>query len=399
MLNNKSRRNFIKQSALASSAIFIPQFVQGFANKSLGKDTGKTLVIIQWSGGNDGLNTVIPYQNDIYYKSRPTLAINKKEVLKFEKGIGLNPVMTGLKSLYDDGLVSVINNVGYPNPNRSHFRSMDIWQTASNSEEYLQTGWIGRYLDEYAKKEKPYHALEVDDTLSLALKGARKKGFATSHPMRLKNATNNKFHQAVVHHHDHDHDENVAYLYKTLVDTQNSAKYLHEQSRIYKSTVEYQQNAFAQDLKQIAELIVAKTDTKVYYANLGGFDTHVNQRNQQETRLKRYSDAMKAFVKDLKENNRLDDTLIMTFSEFGRRVKENGSKGTDHGTANNLFLIGGKLNKAGIYNEAPDLKNLNNGDLVYSLDFRKVYATVLKNWLEVDPKLVLGKQFDLLNVI
>ena len=399
MLNNKSRRDFLRQSALASSALFVPQFVNGFANKKLGKDTGKTLVIVQWSGGNDGLNTVVPYQNDIYYKNRPTLAINKKEVLKLDKGLGLNPVMTGLKSLYDDGLVSIINNVGYPNPNRSHFRSMDIWQTASSSEEYLQTGWIGRYLDEYAKDEKPYHALEVDDTLSLTLKGAMKSGFATSNPMSLKKSTKNKFHQAVVHHHEHDHEENVAYLYKTLVDTQNSAKYLHQQSSIYKSTVDYQKNAFAQDLKQIAELIVAGTDTKIYYANLGGFDTHVNQKNQQEMRLKRYSDAMKAFVKDLKQNNRLDDTLIMTFSEFGRRVKQNASRGTDHGTANNLFLIGGKLNKAGIYNEAPNLKDLNNGDLKYSVDFRKVYATVLKNWLDVDPKLVLGKQFDLLNVV
>ena len=174
---------------------------------------------------------------------------------------------------------------------------------------------------------------------------------------------------------------------------------MHQQSQIYKSAVAYQKNAFAQDLKQIAELIIAGTDTKIYYANLGGFDTHVNQKNQQEIRLKRYSDAMKSFVKDLKDNNRLDDTLIMTFSEFGRRVKQNASRGTDHGTANNLFLIGGKLNKAGIYNEGPNLENLNNGDLIYSVDFRKVYATILKNWLSVDPKLVLGKQFDLLNVI
>ncbi len=399
-MQHKSRRNFLKKSALVSSSFFVPQFVNGFSNKFLGANTGKTLVIIQWSGGNDGLNTVVPYHNDLYYKNRPGIAIKKEETLKLNDELGLNPVMTGLKSLYDDGLVSVINNVGYPNPDRSHFRSMDIWHTASGSSEYWQTGWLGRYLDKYCDDCQPYHALEVDDTLSLALKGYEKSGFAASNPKKLKQATSNPFHQAIVqHHHDHDHDENIAYLYKTLIDTQNSAEYLHKQSRVYKSKVEYPQNGFAKDLKQIAELIVAGTDTKVYYANLNGFDTHVNQKNQQERLLKGYSDSIKAFIQDLKQNNRLDDTLVMTFSEFGRRVKQNASRGTDHGTANNLYLIGEKLNKAGIFNESPNLVDLDGGDLKHTIDFRKVYATVLDKWLDVDPKLVLGKKFDLLNVI
>ena len=400
IMQHSSRRNFLKQSALVSSSFFVPQFVNGFGHQVLNTNTGKTLVIIQWSGGNDGLNTVVPFHNDLYYKNRPNLAIKKEEVLKLNKELGLNPVMKGLKSLYDDGLVSIINNVGYPNPDRSHFRSMDIWHTASDSSEYWSTGWLGRYLDHYCTDRQPYHALEVDDTLSLALKGSNQSGFAASNPKKLKKATSNTFHQAIVqHHHDHDHAENIAYLYKTLIDTQNSANYLHQQSRIYKSRIEYPQNRFARDLKQIAELIVAGTDTKVYYANIGGFDTHVNQKNQQERLLKGYADAIQAFVKDLKQNSRLEDTLIMTFSEFGRRVKQNASRGTDHGTANNLYLIGGKLNKAGIFNEAPNLVDLDGGDLKYTIDFRQVYATILDKWLDVDAKMVLGKSFIPLDLI
>jgi len=397
---NKSRRNFLQKSALASSAVFVPQFLKGFSNRQLSKNTGKSLVIIQWSGGNDGLNTVVPFRNDLYYANRPSLAIAKKEVLKLNDELGFNPAMPELRALYDDGLMSIVNNVGYPNPDRSHFRSMDIWQTASNSNEYLTTGWLGRYMDKYAKNGAPYHALEVDDTLSLALKGELKTGFATSNPAKLKKETSSKFHKNLVqHHHEHDHDENVAYLYKTLIDTQNSANYLHQQSKIYKSKVKYPASGIGRELKTIAELIVAGTDTKIYYANMGGFDTHVNQKNQQERLLKQYSQAVAAFVKDLKQNSRLDDTLIMTFSEFGRRVKQNASRGTDHGTANNLYLMGGKLNKAGIFNEAPNLGSLDNGDLIYSIDFRQVYATVLEKWLGVDPQPILGQSFKTLNFI
>lgn len=397
---NKSRRNFIKKSALASSAMLVPQFLQGFSNRQLGKNTGKALVIIQWSGGNDGLNTLVPFRNDLYYSNRPSLAIGKDKVLKITDELGFNPAMPELRALYDEGLMSIVNNVGYPNPDRSHFRSMDIWHTASNSNEYLTTGWLGRYLDEHCNNCAPYQALEVDDTLSLALKGAEKTGFASSNPRKLKRDTKSKFHQNLVqHHHDHDHDENVAYLYKTLIETQNSANYLHKQSRIYTSKVKYPQSPISRQLKTIAELIVANTDTKIYYANMGGFDTHVNQKNQQERLLKQYSQAVSAFMKDLKQNNRLDDTLVMTFSEFGRRVKQNASRGTDHGTANNLYLMGGNLKKAGVLNEAPNLGNLDQGDLIYSVDFRQVYATVLKNWLNVNPTPILGQSFKTLKFV
>ncbi len=390
------RRNFIKASAIASTSAIVPQFLKGVKATNIERSRqGKNLVVIQFSGGNDGLNTIIPYQNDLYYKNRPSLGIKANEVLKVSENLGFNPAMESLRSLYDEGLMSIINSVGYPNPDRSHFRSMDIWHTASDSNEYLSTGWLGRYLDSNCSGcQSPHHALEVDDTLSLSLKGIAKSGFAMSNPNQLKRISDNKFLKSITHHHEHEHEENVEYLYKTLVDTQASANYLYQKSKVHKTKVKYPKGAFGNDLKQIAELMTADADIKIYYANLGGFDTHVGQKNKQARLLKTYSDAMSVFVKDLKNNGLLDDTLIMTFSEFGRRVQQNASGGTDHGTANNVFLMGGNLKKKGFYNSAPDLKKLDKGDLIYQMDFRKIYATILEDWLDASPTQILGKRFE-----
>lgn len=395
------RRSFLQKSAMASTSIFVPAFLKAYQPKNLfNSRSGKILVIVQLSGGNDGLNTVIPYRNDIYYQQRPTLAVQKNEVLQVSDQLGLNPVLSPLQSLYDDGLLSIVNNVGYPNPDRSHFRSMDIWHTASESNEYLSTGWLGRYLDSSCQGcEAAHHALEVDDELSLALKGQQKKGFAMSNPQQLKRQTNNPLLKHLAGQDHHDHEENVAYLYKIMADTYSSADYLSEKAKTYSSKMTYPVSAFGKRLKQIAELISADTDTRIYYVSLSGFDTHVNQKNQQERLLKQYAEGMKAFVKDLKQNGLLDDTLIMTFSEFGRRVKQNASRGTDHGTANNLFLIGGKLKQPGFYNEGPDLSALDKGDLIYKVDFRDVYATILDKWLESNSRKILNDSFQGLNFI
>ena len=387
------RRKFLKASALASTAVMVPSFLQSMQPNKLGRSrAGKILVVVQLSGGNDGLNTVIPYYNDLYYSNRPSLSIPKEEVLKLTDDLGFNPAMEGLRNLYDEGLLTVVNSVGYPNPNRSHFRSMDIWHTASASDTYLSTGWIGRYLDNAcAGCAVPYHALEVDDSLSLAMKGAERDGFAMSNPKQLKRNADNRLLKAIAQNQKGQHqEENIAYLYKTMIDAQSSADYLFEQSKVYQSSIEYPKTGFGRDLKQVAELITADTDTKIYYVSLTGFDTHANQKNQQARLLKQYADGMQAFVKDLKKNNLFDDTLIMTFSEFGRRVKQNASNGTDHGTANNLYLIGGKLSKPGFFNEAPDLSHLDKGDLIYQVDFRNIYGTIVEQWLEADVQQVLG---------
>ncbi|WP_394993414.1 DUF1501 domain-containing protein [Emticicia sp.] len=414
-----SRRNFIKKSALATvGGMMIPNFLKAFEIQNLGaiQTSEKVLVIIQLSGGNDGLNTVVPYRNDIYYKSRPSIAIPSEKVLKLNDDLGLNPAMESLRSLYDNGLVSVINNVGYPNPDRSHFRSMDIWQTASESTEYLNTGWIGRYLDANCAGGSclPYRALEIDDTLSLSMKGEKLKALAVQDPEKLYKQVSGDFMSKIAKNTSVNEHDNVAYLYKTLAETASSAEFLYTkrvaaqrvatqrdavQSKIYKSNSQYPQGELGQRLKTISELIVSGMPTSVYYVSISGFDTHFNQLNQQERLLKNYADSVNVFVNDLKKNNRLNDVAIMTFSEFGRRVKQNASGGTDHGTANNIFLIAEKLNRPKVLNEAPNLTDLDEGDLKFSVDFRQIYTTLLQDWLKINDKTILGKTFQSLNLL
>jgi uncharacterized protein (DUF1501 family) len=402
------RRNFLRQSALASvGTMLIPNFLKAFELQNLAGESfkQKILVIVQWSGGNDGLNTVVPYQNDIYYRERPRLAVPAAEVLKLNDNLGFNPILKNLKNLFDSGNLSIINNVGYPNPDRSHFRSMDIWHTASEANEYLSAGWIGRYLDsncQTANCKIAHAAIEVDDTLSLAMKGEYIKGLALKNPEKLYQATQNKqINQLAklanqINDHDHDH---VAYLYKTLAETVSSANYIHEKNKIYKSKLTYPVSPFAQQLKTIAELISSGLETSIYYASMGGFDTHIRQKGQQERLLKIYDETMGVFVEDLKKNNRLQDVVIMTFSEFGRRVAQNASEGTDHGTASNVFIINGNLKKVGFWNESPNLQDLDEGDLKFSVDFRTIYATLLQKHLQVESKAILNKDFSTLGFI
>ncbi|KOY84637.1 twin-arginine translocation pathway signal [bacterium 336/3] len=387
------RREFLKQSTLATVGTWlIPSFLKAFEEQNI-NFAGKRLIIIQLSGGNDGLNTIVPFENDIYYNTRPRLAIPKENVLKLNSEQGLHPIMSKMKQLYDEGLLCIFNSVGYPNPDRSHFRSMDIWHTASDSNEYLSSGWIGRFLDANCEKNcKAFSAIELDDTLSLAMKGEKVKGLALQNPEKFyKMAKNKKINSSQNHHHEH---ENVAYLYKTLSETVSSAEYIYEKNKIQKTSVDYPQNEFGQRLKTISQMIKSGLEIEVYYASLSGFDTHVNQLNTQERLLGIYSDAIYSLVTDLKQSGNLDNTLILTFSEFGRRVAQNASGGTDHGTANNLFIIGNSLKKKGFYNSSPKLESLDEGDLKYEIDFRSIYATILKNHLNVPINSILGKNVE-----
>ncbi len=396
------RRDFLKNSSLASTALLAPSFLQwGSWQRNRLNQSGKIFVVIQLSGGNDGLNTIVPYRNDLYYQNRPTLAIPEQEVLGVSDELGLHPSLSGLRELYDEGWVSILNNVGYPNPDRSHFRSMDIWHTASNSDTYWSTGWLGRYIDSQCEGcTNPHHALEMDNGLSLALRGENGKGFAVTNPQRMERASRNPLLQYIGHRPEQDHEhEHVGYLYKMLVDTQESTDYLAENSNRRLTRQNYPDNAFGNDLKQVAELILAGGNSKIYYVNLSGFDTHANQKNTQARLLEQYSNGVKAFIREMEQNGLLNDTLVMTFSEFGRRVAQNGSRGTDHGTANNLFLLGGNLQRPGFFNEGPNLNDLEEGDLRYQLDFRQVYATVLERWLDAPPTAILKQEFASLNLI
>jgi uncharacterized protein (DUF1501 family) len=394
------RRDFIKQSTLASSLFFVPSFVKAFENVATTKLGYKKLVIIQLAGGNDGLNTIIPYTNDLYYKNRPSLAISKENVLKVTDEIGFHKNLAPLKNLYDQGNLTIINNVGYPNPNKSHFRSTDIWQSASNSNEYLTTGWLGRYIDQYGKA--PYSGIELDDSLSLILKGKNLNGIATRNPKILYANTETPYFKKLINYQTEEHlsEHNLGYLYKTVIDAKSSAKYIYEKTNTFKSKMEYPKNPFGKQLKTTAEFINSHIESKVYYVSMGGFDTHASQATKQAKLLKTYSEAIAVFVEDLKKNDTFKDTLIITFSEFGRRVKQNAGGGTDHGAANNVFIIGDALNKKGFYNEMANLDQLDkNGDLIHTVDFRSVYATVLDKWLAVDDSKILNKSFNKLHFI
>ena len=357
------------------------------------------MVVLQFSGGNDGLNTIIPIRNDIYYKSRPRLGIQKDKALQLTDEVGLNPALPFLKTLFDEGNLGIMNNVGYPNPDRSHFRSMDIWQSASNSNQYVNSGWLGRYLDAQCNGcDKPTQALEVDDILSLALKGENNKGLALKDPKRLFNSSHEKYFKEINAAHEQD-EATVDYLYKTMSETLSSADYIFQQSKLHPSAQTYPGTELGKNLKTIASLILSDINTKVYYVSLGSFDTHVNQENQQKRLFTELNDAVNAFVKDLKKNNRFQDVMMMTFSEFGRRVTQNASGGTDHGTANNMFFISGGLKEKGLLNAMPDLTDLNEGDLKHTVDFKNVYATMLNKWLNADDQNILGKKYEHLNFI
>jgi uncharacterized protein (DUF1501 family) len=395
------RKDFIQIGSLATASFMLPKFLKAFEGKAMVPAGNKVVVVLQLSGGNDGLNTVIPVRNDLYYKARPRLGIEKTKALSLSDETGLHPALNSFKELYDDGSLGIINSVGYPNPDRSHFRSMDIWQTASQSTEYWNSGWVGRYLDAQCNGcDKPTQAIEIDDVLSLSLKGNNMNGIAVKDPSRLYGTANEKFFRDVIKYHkEGTGEQSVDYLYKTMAQTLSSADYIFKQSRLHPTSTEYPKTGLGNNLKTIASLIFSEINTKVYYVSLGSFDTHINQGFQQQRLFTEMNEAVRSFVKDLKANNRFDDVLLFTFSEFGRRVSQNASGGTDHGTANNMFLISGGLKQKGMINAMPDLADLQDGDLKYKIDFKNVYATILNKWLNADVQKILGRQYDYMSFI
>ncbi|MEM7102349.1 MAG: DUF1501 domain-containing protein [Bacteroidota bacterium] len=393
-----TRRKFIQHSALATASIMVPSVLKAFdAPSPRDFQNGKQVIIVQLGGGNDGLNSLVPFRNDIYYKLRPKISIPASKVLKLNDQLGFHPALSGLKALYDSGDLAIVNNVGYPNPVRSHFRSMDIWHTASDADIVWSEGWLGRFLD-ICPSCQEWEVLNMDETLNLAVRGKKRSGFAVGNIQKVSNSVSPSYVRSMAHHHDHD-NEVVSYLYSTLSNTISAADYIYNKSVIYKSKKTYPNTPFGKSCRQVAELVTSGASSSVYYLNLNGFDTHYNQVIAQERLLIQLSGGVSTMVEELKANNKFKDTLIMVFSEFGRRVGENGAEGTDHGTANNVYLISGALKKPGLYNSPPDLSNLKEGDLQFQVDFREVYATILDKWLNVASSQVLKKSFNPLSII
>jgi uncharacterized protein (DUF1501 family) len=386
-----SRRRFLQYSGLLSTAMLLPRFLTVGAESAI--SAGRKLVVIQLSGGNDGLNTFVPFQDDSYFSARPGIGLAPKKLLHLTDAQAMHHRMGKLADLYHSGDMLLLNSVGYPNPSRSHFRSMDIWHSASHADQYLPSGWLGRYLDNHCSGMPAHTAIELNTQLSLALKGERQKGLAFdrvqqfSHDVRYLQAR-----PAATEHPE------AAFLHKVLADTRHSAAYVREKLGGKDYRARYPNNALAGQLKQVAHMMSAGMETGIYYVSQTGYDTHALQAPVHGRLLKQYSDAVAAFAADLKRHGLWKDTLVLTFSEFGRRVAQNASSGTDHGTANNLWLLGGSLKHQGVYNPAPDLSNLDEGDLRHTIDFRQVYAGVLKGWLGVQPDSVLEEGFKELEI-
>ena len=387
-----NRRKFLQQTGIITAGtLLIPSFLRanGWAD-TLSSLTKKRLVVIQLSGGNDGLNTIVPYGMDEYFANRIKIGILKENLLKIDDLFGFNSKLKGMHALQQKGLLSIINSVGYPNPNRSHFRSMDIWHTASDADEYLTSGWLGRYLDNHCTKA--YQGIEWDGTLSLAMKSEKISGIALTNPQAFYNTINSEFFNSLQAP-ETDNDE-LNYLYKVFADTKNSAKYIFDQHNLKTNSAVYTETIFANKLKEISTLIKSGIQTPVFYTTLGGFDTHVNQVFAQDRLLEELDGGVSSFVKDLEDNDLMQETTILIFSEFGRRLKENASRGTDHGKANVAFVIDSHLTKKAHTLNQLDLANLDDGDPTYKVDFRQIYSEVLQHSLGVDSTVILKKSFD-----
>jgi uncharacterized protein (DUF1501 family) len=416
-----TRREFIQRSlGIVAVAGTIPTFL---SRTALGMTASaaagvnpldkRVLVIIQLSGGNDGLNTVIPFTQDKYYKARPTLGIAKNKTLKINDSLGFHPAMTAFKGLYDSGELAIVQGVGYPNPDRSHFRSMEIWQSGI-VEGFESTGWVGRTFDHTCgnahlhkegnkaaatTKPSPTLAVSIGETLNPALIGKSSIGVALNDPERYWEMTRVASDESLRSENGTGKaNSTIDFLRRTAMNAELSAEQIRRSVRKVQSKANYPANQFAQGLKLIAAMIAGGMDTQVYYTSLGGFDTHANQVGGHERLLRTLSDGIGAFQKDLQALGQADRVLGFTFSEFGRRVAENGSRGTDHGQASQMFAFGKNV-KAGILGEHPSLEKLNRGDLNFNIDFRQVYATVMDEWLKADHQMVLHEKFSPLPIL
>ncbi len=394
-----NRRDFLKNGIfLATAGSFLPNFLlrTALAEQKLPARERRfpILVVLQMTGGNDGLNTVIPYRDDRYYQLRPTLGIQRSAALSLTDDLGLHPSMAAMKDLFQSGNLAVIQNVGYPNPNRSHFRSMEIWHTAI-PDKIERTGWIGRYYDRNLRNLKdPLAAVNIGQELPLSLVGNGSAIPSISNPSQYRLAEGS----ASLMETSAKSESTLDFIQETAVNAYQSSLDLQKALKSYQSSVTYPQGPLAAGFKLVAQMIASDLGTRIYYLSFGSFDTHRNQDNQHANLLRGMGEALGAFAQDMKQMGMWDNTLVMTFSEFGRRVAENGSRGTDHGTAAPMFVAGGKV-RPGIYGGIPDLGNLDIGDLKFQIDFRSVYATILRNWLQSDPRQVLGQEFPTLRFI
>ena len=398
-----NRRDFLR-TGFCSGAVFSfgglpPSFLtQAAAAEHQAADT--VLVVLQLSGGNDGLNTVVPFQHPVYRASRPTLRISAADVLPINDELGFHPAARGLADLWEDNKLSIIQGVGYAQPNRSHFESMDIWHSCVRKTASREHGWLGRFLDQSGQNSKTsdtpaIHLGKEKLPFALMAKNTPPTSIRSIDRFRLEDNGNTN-QRKLVHKIGNQQRGNGNDLLNFVQSGTSSALEVSERIRqarsAYKAAVAYPDNELAEKLKIVAQLIDAGLSTRIYYVTLNGFDTHARQANGHAALLKTVASSVAAFIQDVAARSHGDRVALLAFSEFGRRVKENASKGTDHGTAAPVFVAGNRI-KPGLVGPMPDLTDLDQGDLKFHTDFRRVYSAVLQNWLSSDARQILNGSF------
>ncbi|HBE71575.1 MAG TPA: hypothetical protein DDW52_25815 [Planctomycetaceae bacterium] len=394
-----NRRKLVQNSGIVSLAPFLPAFlhnsVQGDEKENAAlRDEKKLLVVIQLTGGNDGLNTVIPYDNELYQRHRPSLGIPADRVLKINSQIGFHPSMRAAADLLESGRLSIVQGVGYPNPNRSHFESMAIWHHAHvDSRHHDGNGWLGRSFDYGTSVDGATDATVAvgDAQIPAAIRGRRAKAIALAALDDLKlmsaiNAPKQNDYQGAL----------ASFVARTIQHSYQVSKDWEAEGT--EGAAQYPATKLAGDLRLAAQLIKSGAGSRVYYASQPGYDTHAVQARTHGDLLREFSEALKAFLDDMQDSGLDDRVLVLAFSEFGRRVTENGSSGTDHGAAGPVFLAGKHI-AAGCVGSHPSLVDLLDGDLKMSIDFRQIYASLLEQWLGIESKRVLSQVYTQLPIL
>jgi uncharacterized protein (DUF1501 family) len=411
-----TRRTFLASSAVGTSVFSFSSFVPCFLHQAgvLAKeaDQQRTLVVIQLSGGNDGLNTVIPYKHTEYRGLRPTLAIGADQVRRIDDELGLHPSLPGFHQLLENGQLAIVQGTGYPNPNRSHFESMDIWHTCKRKTEQRSEGWLGRYAGSQAPpavdggsppsgQMPAIHLGQEQQPLALASEHVRVPSIRSLDQFRLQGNTPESVRASVeslVRKKPAGADGLLDFVASSTRSALDASKQVEQSTRNISSGTPYPSTRLAEKLRIVASLLDSPLETRIYYVTIDGFDTHGQQAGAHASLLRQLDGAVTAFFEDIKARGQSSRVLMMCFSEFGRRLKENASKGTDHGAAAPMFLLGDSV-KPGIHGALPSLTDLDQGDLKHHTDFRQVYATVLEKWMQTASQPLLGAGFPILPLL
>jgi uncharacterized protein (DUF1501 family) len=365
----------------------------------------RTLVLLQLSGGNDGLSTVVPFGDDVYNRSRTTIRIDGKDVLKIDGYRGLHPELKRLKSIYDDGRLAIVEGCGYPNPIRSHFKSMEIWQTAQARGRMAGEGWIGRLCDAaWSQDGAAELVVHVGASAPYSVYSTTHPAIAFATPEGYKWVATGRDDLEAYRQAGERDDAKAANrgvlgrLRGVLADAQESSVKIRRAAASYRPRVAYPEDEFGNSLRAAAAMIDARIGSRVISVELAGFDSHNNQKNQHDDRMRRLDAGLGTFLQDLHGTPAGDNVVVIVFSEFGRRVKENGSGGTDHGVAAPMFVAGTRV-KGGLHGKHPSMTDLDDGDLVHTTDFRSVYGTVIEKWFGADHAKALDARYPLLPLL